>query len=129
MKRLITIFFLIIYAGTALGVVINFHYCGGYLAHIAILNLGGQVGCSCNPKDMPKDCCKDKLVCITTDKHNTAQQAVILNAASFSVDLPPVIGSSNPALLADSYNADHSFYYLKRWRPQPIYLLIRVFRI
>lgn len=129
MKKIIAIFFLIIYAGTALGVAINFHYCGGYLAHISILNLGDHVGCPCNQKDMPKDCCKDKLICFQTDNHKFAPQPVVLDPVSFTIDLPPITGQYIPALLPDGYHPDHSFYFLQRSSPQPIYLLLRVFRI
>lgn len=130
MKKVGAIFLLFIYTGTALGASINFHYCGGHLAHVSVLNFGGKTGCSCNPDAMPKDCCKDELLISKTDNHNSSQVSYILNNISFVADLPPFDNLHNLLLNSGGFNADN-FYttHVKRSCSDPIYLLIRVFRI
>lgn len=129
MKKLSAIFLLIIYTSTALGAAINFHYCSGHLAHISVLNFGGKTGCSCNPEVMPKDCCKDKLLYSKVDNHKPIQASYTVNIISFTPDLPPVTNLHNFNLREDNSDADSFYKYVRRGFPDPIYLLIRVFRI
>lgn len=124
------IFLLFIYTGTALGASINFHYCSGHLAHISIINFGGKTGCSCNPEAMPKGCCKDKLLVSKADNHNSIQAYYIINSISFAPHLPPVNYLQNLILKSGGFKADNSYTkYVRRSCSDPIYLLIRVFRI
>lgn len=130
MKKLGAIFLLFIYTGTALGASINFHYCKGHLAHVSVLNFGGKAGCSCNPEAMPKGCCEDKLLVSKADNHNSIQAYHIANVISFAPHLPPVNYLQNLILNSGGFNDDNSYTkYVKRSCPDPIYLLIRVFRI
>ncbi|MFZ5977656.1 HYC_CC_PP family protein [Hydrotalea flava] len=130
MKKLGAIFLLIVYTSTALGVSINFHYCSGHLTHVSIINFGGKTGCSCNPEAMPKGCCKDKLVVSKADNHNSTQAYFIANIISFVPHLPPVNCLQNLILNSGGFNANNSWTkYVKRSCTDPIYLLIRVFRI
>jgi len=128
-KKLCVIFLLITYTSAALGAAINFHYCGGHLAHVSILNFGGKTGCSCKPEAMPKGCCKDKLLYSKVDNHKTQPAFYTTNIISFTPYLPTVTNLCNFNLRAN--NSDpHSFYkYVRRGLPEPIYLRIRVFRI
>ena len=131
MKKLLAIFLLIIYASTALGgIIVNFHYCKGQLAHVSLLNFGGKAGCSCNPDSMPKDCCKDKTLYKKSDNHKTVQESSTINTiSSFTPDLPPVNVLHSLALHGCGYGSDNFTNDVNRSCPQPIYLLIRVFRI
>lgn len=130
MKKLGAIFLLFIYTSTALGASINFHFCKGHLAHISVLNFGGKAGCSCNPEAMPKGCCADKLLVSKADNHNSIQASYIVNTISFAPHLPPVNYLQNLILNSGGFNADNTWTkYVKRSCPDPIYLLIRVFRI
>ncbi|MDP2421345.1 hypothetical protein [Sediminibacterium sp.] len=130
MKKASVIFLLIIYTSTSLGASINFHYCGGHLAHVSVLNFGGKTGCSCNPGAMPKDCCKDKLLISKADSHNSSQSSYIVSHISFVADLPAIDNIHNLLLNSGDFNADNSYTkHVKRSCCDPIYLLIRVFRI
>ena len=128
MKKLIVIFLLIVYTATALGVLINYHYCNDHLAHISFLNYGGKTGCACNPKGMPKDCCKDELRYEKADNHKTVQQISILDLTLFSIE-PPAINNYYLTPAQDGYGSDFSIERVGRSCPEPIYLLNRVFRI
>ena len=123
------IFLLTVYTGTTFGISVNFHYCGNYLSQISILNFSGNSGCSCNPESMPKDCCKDKTLCSKADKHNTLQESYTFSPISTVSDLPPVHTLNNWGLWDAGNDADNFYPYVRRSSPQPIYLLIMVFRI
>lgn len=130
MKKLFAIFLILIYTSTALGASINFHYCKGHLAHISVLNFGGKTGCSCNPEAMPKGCCEDKLVYSNVDNHRSIQQVHIINPISFTPHLSPVNDLQDLILYSGRISSDNPYNkYIKRSSSNPIYLLIRVFRI
>jgi hypothetical protein len=128
-KKLWAIFLLIVYTSTALGASVNFHFCNGHLAHVSVLNFGGKTGCSCNPDAMPKGCCKDKLIYSQTDKHNSNPASYTISSISFVPELPPVTNLLDLGLYSPALNSDNSYKYVRRSFPDPIYLLIRVFRI
>jgi hypothetical protein len=128
-KKACVIFLLISYTTAALGAAINFHFCGGHLAHVSILNFGGKTGCSCNPKAMPKDCCKDKLLYSKVDNHRTQQASYTINIISFTPYLPPVTNLCNFNLRANNSDSDSFYKYVRRSFPKPVYLLVGVFRI
>ncbi len=129
MKKLIAILLLTVYTVTTYGVAINFHYCNGQLAHVSVVNFGGESGCSCNPDAMPKGRCKDKLLYQKADSHKTVQESYTINTISFTLDLPPVGDPYNLVLQEGNYGSDNFYKYIKRTCLRPIYLLIRVFRI
>ena len=59
-KKLVAIFFLIVYTATAFGVVVNVHHCDQVLSKISISDLNGK--CTCDGHSfMTKDCCKNKI--------------------------------------------------------------------
>jgi hypothetical protein len=125
----LTIFFFIIYASSVFSATITFHYCGGQLSDISVLNFGGNAGCSCNPKKMPKDCCQEKLIYNKVDNHKSIGESYTISIISFSPDLPPVIDLHNLVLQADSYRTDNFYNYIHPRSPHPIYLLNQVFRL
>jgi hypothetical protein len=127
MKKLLAIFFLIVYANIAFGVAINYHYCGGHLAKISILNFGSQEGCGCAPENMPKDCCKDRMNYAKADNHKSIQQATVSQKSFLLIHkLFPVENYTQSLTLARNNYNSHS---VKRSCSQPIYLLDQVFRI
>lgn len=130
MKKLGVILLILIYTNTALGgVIINFHYCSGHLAHISFLNFGGKSGCTCNPKAMPKDCCKDEFLYKKTDNHRTIQEFYTFNTISFTPDLSPANVLHNNFIQEGVYDADNFYTDVRRSYTQPIYLLTRAILI
>lgn len=128
-KKLIAIFLLTTYTATAFGAAINYHYCNGQLAHVSVVNFGGESGCSCDPDTMPKGCCKNKLLYQKADSHKTVQESYTINTISFALDLPPVGDLNNLVLQGGSYGSDIFYKHVRRTCLRPIYLLIGVFRI
>jgi hypothetical protein len=110
-KKLVTIFLLVVYSGTVFGEVIDFHQCAG-----------------CKPKGIPKHCCKSDLGCLKTD-NTPAQQPLILTTAPFHADLILQAVEYPPTMPLEASHADHVWLNPRQKYPQPIYLLIRVFRI
>lgn len=108
---------------------IDFHYCSGHLTKISVLNFVGSHDrdCGCNTKDMPKDCCKDKLLVFKTDNHKIVPIASIPEFISFAIELP----SSNFQLTfyGRGHVSDVNIKDVQRSYSQPIYLQIGVFRI
>ncbi|MBN8836156.1 MAG: hypothetical protein J0I09_02775 [Sphingobacteriia bacterium] len=127
MKKLIAISLFVIYAMSVSGMAINFHYCHGKLSKVSLVSFGQVKGCGCNPKDMPKDCCKDKQFSQKTEKHNTAQSVSLNDFISFITVLPPSENLDIP-LISGGYNSTYT-HICKRSCPQPIFLLNRNFRI
>lgn len=127
-KKSLAIFLVLLYASTALGTIIDFHYCKGNLARISILNYGGISGCCCYPKNMPEDCCKDQIQFEKADTHETVQQVALLYFSSISAELPAG-DNYHITPFQSGYTARLKNNSTLRSCPQPIYLLDRVFRI
>ena len=127
MKKNIAILFVIIYASTVFGEVVNFHYCGKYLAKVSLLNLGVTGGCACSTGNKPIDCCKNKLIYQKVDIHKAVQTV-------HSIDLTCLYIAPTPKP-SDNFPAPEYRYnlilnnHLRRCCPEPIYLLNRVLRI
>ena len=129
MKKLVAIFFLISYSSVGFGIAINYHYCSGFLTKVSVLNFGGHVGCGCNEKDMPMDCCKDQFHCAKADNHKTAQQAIVQKVISFTLGLPLVKNYTENLLGGNSLDSYSFLLSDNRSCSHPIFLLNRVFRI
>lgn len=125
-KKLVSIFLLTIYTSIAFGISINFHYCGGHLAKVSLLDIDKQVGCPCNPGDMPKDCCKDNLIVQKVDCHRVVQNVSTVDFVGIAA-LPLSYSNYDPTL-SDGYKYDFINDGSRRSCPG-IYLLNRVFRI
>lgn len=128
MKKLITIFLVLLYTSTTLGTVVNFHYCKGYLAHISFLNYGGKTGCACKQKDMRKGCCNDQLHYEKADNHKAVQPVSLLNVTPIATE-PPAAGNYYIPVVQVGYKAPFRNDDASRSCPEPIYLLNRVFLI
>jgi hypothetical protein len=128
MKKIIIIFLLFIYTATAFGIAINYHYCGGHLSGVKVLNFGGNGGCKCNPANMPKDCCKDKMLYFKGDNHKSSTVSVIVLPGSFAIDVPV---TTNTLLLHKEFciPAVLTFGFVRQKSPQPLFLINNVFRI
>ena len=61
MKKFTAILLLTIYGLTSVGATIDLHYCSGKLSKVTLVTEPKKTDC-CSEKEMPKDCCKDKLV-------------------------------------------------------------------
>jgi hypothetical protein len=125
MKKLIAIFLLIFYTATTFGLTLNFHYCGGHLNNVSLLNFADKGLCSCDPGTMPKGCCQDKVVNQKTDKHKTDQQTCTITNLAFSSILPVTIGHQDYHLLSGDEDLKHLNYHARHSKPIAIYLSIR----
>ena len=126
MKKIAAIFLLTVYVSTAFGTAINYHYCKGHLTKISVLTFGGHGGCSCNPTDMSKDCCKDKLKYEKADNHNIFQAVQISKLISLSVEPPLEYTHTSVTVIEASVTINPPD---QRSHPDAIFLLNRVFRI
>ena len=126
MKKIAAIFLLTVYVSTAFGTAINYHYCKGDLTKISILNFGGHEGCNCNPMDMPKDCCKDKLKYEKADNHNIVQTIQISELISLAIEPPFEYAHASIKVIEASVTINPPD---QRSHPDPIFLLNRVLRI
>lgn len=128
MKKILTIFLILIYSGSALGVVVDYHYCGTHLTNSTILNFGGHAGCKCNPAGMPEGCCKDKIICMKGDNHRSSQFSFVALPGSFPVAVPEL--HSTPLLHPAFFIAPAlTLCFVKQKYPQHLFLLYSVFRI
>ena len=129
MKKLIAIFLLTVYTVTAFGVAINYHYCNNHLTQVTFLTFGGKSGCACHQNAASKGCCKDVTVYKKAGNHKTSQESYTINTISFTPCLPPVNELHNRAIPGINYISDIFSDNVRRCCLQPIYILIRVFRI
>jgi len=129
-KKIIVILLLFVYSASAFSIAINSHYCQGHLTKISVLNFGGHRGCNCNPKDMPKGCCKDKLHFTKVNIHKGAQVNSLLVAGIY-FDIEPSSLYNNCFIpLNDGLNFGIAINKIDRSCSQPpIFLLNRTFRI
>lgn len=130
MKRLIAILFLLIYANTAFGITIDFHYCQGKMVKFALLNVSAKPDCCCKKdasSSMSKGCCNDDIKVSQSDSHKTAQSTTVPDLLEHEA----LTHFFNYLVLADRVSrptAQTVFPKPKR-NPEPVYLLCRVFRI
>ena len=127
-KKIVAILFVTIYAATAFGVIVNFHYCNRVITHMSRCGLATKNECDSH-SFMAKDCCKDKTICFQLDTRNTTRQTFILTPIVQTSDLIPSaeILFKLPANI--TFKSVLSFRSCQRAVPQTIYLLNRVFRI
>jgi hypothetical protein len=129
-KRLIAISFLLIYATTAFGITIDFHYCQGRMVKSSLLNIEAKPDCCCKRDTsgtMSKGCCNDDIKVAKSENHNTVQSAT-------APDLPEheiITHFLNYLVLADRAGrpTSHTIFLKPERDPEPVYLLCRVFRI
>ena len=126
MKKIAAIFLLTVYVSTAFGTAINFHYCKGHLTKVSILNFGSHDKCNCNPTDVPKDCCKDKLKYEKADNHNIVQAVQISELIFLAVEPSLEYTYASIKIIEASVTMNPPD---QRSHPDSIFLLNRVFRI
>ena len=127
MKKILAIFLLIIYASTAFGTVVSFHYCGKSLIEMSFPEFGAVKSCICDPENGPMDCCTNKLLFQKADNHKSVNSLLIPDMSFFHFTRLPLI---NINLSVDAYN--HNEIIRDSFPPHlpgPIYLLDRVIRI
>ena len=129
MRKFIAMVFLLIYANVGLAMAINFHFCSGHLSQVSLIKIGTHSVCCCNAKDIASDCCKDEVVFVKADNHQTQTSLAL-----------PVLGVkilALPALITQdgtSYNLKHEgklpgFTMLRSPHNTEILLAVRNLRI
>ena len=129
MKKLIAVFLLTLYTASTFGVTLNFHYCGGRLNHVSVLNLVDKGICSCNQDTMPKGCCNDKKVSCKTDNHKNLIESFSFNEIGFAYHLPAITDHINYNLWSVKRSENYFDYQVRRAYLFPIYLSVRSLRI
>jgi len=127
-KKFAAIFFFIIYAATAFGVVVNFHYCDRALNHVSITPLNNKCDRNSNSL-MPVGCCRDKSICLKVDSRILTQQPFIPKPVFHQTDLFPVSNPVQIFLISDNYISTLHYKQPPQILPKRIYLFDRVFRI
>lgn len=125
MKKLLAIFLLIAYSVAASGVTVNYHYCGGQLSNVSLLNFSDKVVCSCNPSTMPKGYCQDKVVYHKTDSHKNLLECYSFNKLAFSYHLPPATDHQNYNLKSTDVDLNYPNNRVRHSRPVAIFLAIQ----
>lgn len=127
-KRLIAIFFFIIYIATAFGVVVRFHFCDRVLTHISLSGFSKNCDCS-NHSLMPMDCCKDNIICLKVNSRTITQQPFILKPVFHQAEIIQLSSPERILLISDTNIPTLFFNNSQRILPKRIYLLDKVFRI
>ncbi len=128
MKKILAIFLLFVYTGSAFGIAVNYHYCDGHLTHVSILNFGEKNGCKCNPSEMPPSCCKDKMLYLKGSEHKSSPTSFCILPGSFAIDIQV---ADNTLILHKEFfiTPDLMLDFVKQKFSPPLFLLNRVFRI
>ncbi len=84
MRKFIAIVFLLIYANVGLAMAINFHFCSGHLSQVSLIKTGSPSTCCCKTKDMASDCCKDEVLLVKADNHQS-QTTLVLPESGFKI--------------------------------------------
>lgn len=90
MRKFIAIVFLLIYANVGLAMAINFHFCSGHLSQVSLVKIGFHSACCCKTKDMASDCCKDEVVLVKADNHQS-QTSLALPESGFKILALPAL--------------------------------------
>jgi len=127
-KKLIAIFFLVIYTSTAFGVVVRFHFCDKALNHASLSGSFGKCDCDSNSY-IPMDCCKDKSICLKVNSRITTQLPFTLITVFHQSDLFPIFSPNHIIGILSAYLPTFSHKLPPQIPPKRIYLLDRVLRI
>ncbi len=124
MKKILTLLLLMIYLLGTTGVVLSKHFCGSKISHISLL--GNKKPCKCGKVKMPKSCCKDTSVKLSTDdnqrlshfNYNTELQSGVIGWLPLAIQI-----SFAPRAYAQL--STKPYYICKKGPPKtPIYLSI-----
>jgi hypothetical protein len=128
MKRIASIFLLLLFLIANTGMAVTVHYCGGKLSSVDLFSIDKHP-CKCGKKTMKKACCKGKTVHLKANDElaKTTHFAFKIATPKFIFALPSQIVV---LLSATHFTAVSDFYYPPPVEPKaPIYLLDRVFLI
>lgn len=67
---------LVLYICSAIGLVVDFHYCGGELAKVALYQ-ANEKDCCGEHTDQKPDCCSDHYICMDTDDSESAKSVTV----------------------------------------------------
>ena len=129
MRKFIAIVFLLIYANVGFAMAINFHFCSGHLSHVSLIKIGFHSVCCCKTKNITSDCCKDEVVFIKPDNHQT-QTSLALPESGFKILAFPALITRDET----PYNLKHeeklpAFTRLRSLDNADIFLAVRNLRI
>ncbi len=75
MKKIISIFLLVLYRSTSFAITMDIHYCSGKYSGVTFSNFSNTTNCGCDHNGLhDKTCCTDKIICAKTDNHKVVQQ-------------------------------------------------------
>lgn len=125
MKRVVSIFLLLVYLTFSVGMVVGYHVCGGKLAEITLFKEPQKC---CSDANTEKSCCHNSVAVfkITSDYSGD-----IAATSVPQVEFIPLVQStfSHSIQVAYKDQSDQMFdlHKLKHLSKQPVYLINRVF--
>lgn len=130
-KSILSILFLFVYVSTALGIGIDYHFCGGKVVDAKLAGFS-HAHCNCPKGSMPKDCCRNELHFYQTDNHKIQGGATLLPNMGFPKE--PVLFTDFIYPLAkkgftNKIDLSCNHYRCKYKSSSPVYILNNVFRI
>lgn len=129
MRKFIAIVFLLVYTNVGLAMAINFHFCSGHLSQVSLIKTDFHSGCCCKTKSMANDCCKDEVVLVKPDTHQS-QTALALPESGFKIlALPPVVHRGETLYNLQDLEKRSSFTRLRSPRIEDIFLAVHNLRI
>ena len=129
MRKFIAIVFLLIYANVGLAMAINFHFCSGHLSQVSLVKIGFHSACCCKTKDKASDCCKDEVVLVKADNHQS-QASLALPESGFKIlALPALIPQDEIRYNLKQEEKLPSFTRLRSPHTADIFLAVRNLRI
>ncbi len=109
MKKLISIFLLVIYSSTSFAVTMDIHYCCSNYSGISFSNFKDAVPGSCGHNESTnKSCCTGKVICAKTDNHKAVQQYWLNPDLSFTLAgyfVNEQVGYINPESIKTYYSS------------------------
>jgi hypothetical protein len=130
MRKFSAIVFMLIYANIGLAMAINFHFCNGHLSQVSLIKIYTLSTCCCKSKSMANDCCKNEVVLVKPDNHQS-QTSLAIPESGFKILTLPVLLQQNAGLYASQNESPvlPVFSRLRSPRIGNIFLAIRNLRI
>lgn len=129
MKKLIAIFLLVVYTGSAYGITISRHYCESKPVGSPVLGFVKATACCSGEPGTPADCCSNEIKKFDTDDHSPASvldydSRLDISICFFPFNLNPGFYNQSSFKSQIQSTLDHN-----HWLTPPIYLFIGIFRI
>jgi hypothetical protein len=128
LKKILSIFLLLLYVNAAFGIGLDCHYCGEKLVKVKLHGFGHEA-CKCTTGQMSQGCCHDKTIACKTDQHKllapatTAPFLLTEYNAFFPLSVPIEVWNLTVV-------PPFSYYYFKRnITSREILSLIHILRI